>query len=613
MPKDYSNLKDWALWYASLGMAVFPIWPRTKSPRTTNGFKDATTDPAQIEAWWNEQPYNIGIATGAMSGGLVIIDLDINEEKGINGYLVLKEWQLEHGTLPDTVQSITGRGGYHLLYRDTRPWNNRVGVREGVDIRGEGGYIVAPPSIHPNGKRYEWEQDPQEFTIAAVDQVVFDFICSAPKSLENRQRFEAPEEIPEGSRTDTLFKMVSSLVAKGLSDDAIKAAVRAENESKCNPPLSDQELEREVFPAIYRYEKGTAPYQGKEAAAKSKKSYPLEMKSAAVVEEKEASWLVTDYIPRGQITSLAGDGGSGKTTVWCSIAAAVSTGRIPFLLRGEIPVGFADRKPELVMFFSAEDSVEYVLKRRLRKNGANLDNILFIDIADDRFSEIKFNSSLLEQLLQKYRPALCIFDPIQAFVPDNIKMGDRNAMRSCMAPLIGYGEKYGTTFLIVMHSNKQSGVWGRKRIADSADIWDISRSVILVGETGENGMRYLSHEKSNYGPTGKTVLYSLDNETPRFLGYTHKKDKDYVKAAEYNSKQAPQRADAKSFIMDYLQNGEQETAALNAAALEFGFSKNTLSRAKTDLIKEGKIRSITRGNGKNKKGFTIPMRTSEMG
>ena len=85
------------------------------------------------------------------------------------------------------------------------------------------------------------------------------------------------------------------------------------------------------------------------------------------------------------------------------------------------------------MFFSAEDSFEYTLKRRLRKNGANLANIISIDIADERFQDIKFNSIFLERLIEKHRPALCIFDPIQAFVPPDIRMGDRNAMRSCMA------------------------------------------------------------------------------------------------------------------------------------------------------------------------------------
>ena len=182
------------------------------------------------------------------------------------------------------------------------------------------------------------------------------------------------------------------------------------------------------------------------------------------VEEKEPDWLITNYIPRYQITSLAGDGGSGKTTVWCALAAAISSGSSSFLTEEMVPEDFGAAKPEKVMFFSAEDSAEYTLRRRLRKNGANLQNILSIDIADDRFKLVKFNSPFLEALLKEYRPALCIFDPIQAFVPPEIHMGDRNAMRNCLAPLIGYGEKYGTTFLIVEHANKQSGVWGHQPI-----------------------------------------------------------------------------------------------------------------------------------------------------
>ena len=140
------------------------------------------------------------------------------------------------------------------------------------------------------------------------------------------------------------------------------------------------------------------------------------------VEEKEPAWLIQDYIPLYQISSLAGDGGSGKTTIWCALAAAVSAGKVPFIL-DDFP--FEPFEPQRVMFFSAEDSFEYTLKRRLRKNGANLSNIYSIDIADDRFQDVKFNSPFLEQLLDKYRPALCVFDPIQAFVPPDIRMGDR--------------------------------------------------------------------------------------------------------------------------------------------------------------------------------------------
>lgn len=325
------------------------------------------------------------------------------------------------------------------------------------------------------------------------------------------------------------------------------------------------------------------------------KNHSLDMETMAGVEEKDPEWLIQDYMPRYQITSLAGDGGSGKTTAWCALAASVSSGKRPFVLDGYIPFDYELPGPGKVMFFSAEDSYRYVLKRRLRKNGADLDNIISMDIADERFPEIKFNSFLLEQLLEKYRPLLCIFDPIQAFVPPDIRMGDRNAMRNCLAPLIGYGEKYGTTFLIVEHANKQSGVWGRKRIADSADIWDISRSVIMAGETNDSGIRYLSHEKSNYGQTGSTILYCIEDEVAQFKANTSKKDKDFVTEAAYTTRQKPQRDEAKEFILDFLKDGKKEVVELDGMAEAMGISKNALKNAKADLKSEKKVRTWSIG------------------
>ncbi len=324
------------------------------------------------------------------------------------------------------------------------------------------------------------------------------------------------------------------------------------------------------------------------------KNNSLDMVSMDKASEKEPEWLVSGYIPRYQITTLAGDGGSGKTTAWCSLVADISSGRRTFL-ENFIPDGIDHGTPQKVLFFSAEDSFEYVLKRRLRKNGANLENIYSIDVADERFKDVKFNSSFLEQLLDKYRPALCVFDPIQAFVPPDIRMGDRNAMRSCISPLIGHGEKYGVTFLVIAHANKQSGVWGRKRIADSADIWDISRSVIMAGETNEPGIRYLSHEKSNYGQTRPTVLYAIDDEVVCFKGYAKKKDKDFITEIDYNSRQKPQRDEAKEFILDFLADGEKEVSELDEMAKVMSIAESTLKRAKSELKRDGKIKTWSRG------------------
>lgn len=259
MPDEYS-LRQYALAYAKMGMAVFPLVPKSKNPATSNGFLNATTDFNQIEKWWGKNPnYNIGIATGQMSGGIVVIDLDIDKEKGKYGNETLREWEAEHGQLPDTCRTITGRGGYHLLFRTDREIPCSAEESKAVDIRGDGGFVVAPPSIHPNGRFYEWEQAPDEFEIAQADALVYDFIDFVRTEKKKKDSFSVPEIIPEGNRDNTIFKLACSLQSKGLSDEAILAAAMAENDARCVPPLTDKEVEQKVESAL-KYQKSTAPY-----------------------------------------------------------------------------------------------------------------------------------------------------------------------------------------------------------------------------------------------------------------------------------------------------------------------------------------------------------------
>jgi len=157
MEKDSNKLRASAIWYAQkYGWAVFPLKPREKTPQTSNGFKDATKDLTQILQWWQRWPdANIGIATGAISGFWV---LDIDKDHG--GFETLDQLIKDYSGLPRTVESLTGSGGNHMLFAmpDFDIRNNASSkLGTGLDIRGNGGYIVAPPSIHPCGEPYMWE------------------------------------------------------------------------------------------------------------------------------------------------------------------------------------------------------------------------------------------------------------------------------------------------------------------------------------------------------------------------------------------------------------------------------------------------------------------------
>ena len=244
---------DAAIEYASKGMAVFPLKVRGKDPLTKHGVKDATTNFNTIEKWWTKHPNaNIGIACGAASGGLLVVDLD-EKENGISGSDSLHNWERENGELPETVRSITGKGGAHLLFRIDHAEKNKVNLLEGVDIRSDNGYIVAPPSIHPNGNRYEWEYDPEEYEIAEADATVLKLLSVGKKPEPDK--FTVPDKIPDGKRNDTIFKMACSLQSRGLADESIFIACAAENTAKCNPPLSDEEV-RKIVESALRHDKG---------------------------------------------------------------------------------------------------------------------------------------------------------------------------------------------------------------------------------------------------------------------------------------------------------------------------------------------------------------------
>lgn len=245
-------------------------------------------------------------------------------------------------------------------------------------------------------------------------------------------------------------------------------------------------------------------------------------------EEEEIEWLINGYIPKGQITLLCGTGGTGKTSVWASLAASLSNGERT-LFDGNNYV--EKRDPLNIVFFSGEDTVENVIKKKLRQEHANMNNIRTLSLTNERFEKVKFGSKYLNDVIRKYQPDLCVFDPLQAFINGNVRMADRNAMRQTMRPLIELG-KNGTAFLIVMHSNKLANAWGRNRMADSADLWDIARCVLMVGDADEQGhLKYISHEKSNYGKTGKTLIFNNDPGTPVFQYWSDKKDRDFVQEA----------------------------------------------------------------------------------
>lgn len=323
------ELLDHALEYARLGFRVMPLRERAKVPATAHGCKDATTDEDQIRRWWSLWPRaNIGIATGE---GLVVVDIDNDSTKGKFGSESLHEWEGRWGALPETVTCLTGSGGMHLYYRVNGPFSNCAGILPDIDIRADGGYVVAPPSVHPNGRTYEWEADHDPSTAILKPVKAGSSLARLLSTRRKKTPQEAPNEptaanIPEGRRTDALVSLVGTLVDAGLSREAIIEAVKAENLQKCVPPLSDDELENNVFPALTRGWVSKHPY---EQAENTPRALPEPVPLAEVYEDPPAlaPVLIDGVLRKGHKLLISGPSKAGKSFALMELAIAIAEGR----------------------------------------------------------------------------------------------------------------------------------------------------------------------------------------------------------------------------------------------------------------------------------------------
>lgn len=266
---ELSELGKAAVSYAKMGFAVFPCVDNGKEPATKHGFKDATNDPNIIARVWADYPEcNVGIATGAPSGGVFVIDVD--NHNGIDGSQFLVDWQREHGTFPETACATTGGGGEHLFFRAPAGVSVRSAahVIDGVDVRGDGGYIVAPPSRHPSGALYEWDLHPDDYPIAEANQSVLDLVRN--NGAQDRKPFELPSRIKTSVRNETLFKYAASLQARGMDDKSIFTSVSDANRARCDDPLGESELRKLVNSAL-GYEKGKPKKEAPEIAGSGTK------------------------------------------------------------------------------------------------------------------------------------------------------------------------------------------------------------------------------------------------------------------------------------------------------------------------------------------------------
>ena len=306
-----------ALKYYELGFSIIPLTPKGKSPLISSWKQYQTTRATadEIKAWWTKTPTaNIGIITGRVSN-LTIVDCDTDD------YEKIKPLKLSN-----TPVVKTGRG-YHFYYRyhAIKPVAHYLGY---VDLKNDGGYVVAPPSIHENGSQYQWQTDmPELIDDLSEYPTAFPPLSELKKdSTSIKKLVEISEGVTTGSRNNSAASYIGALI-KDLPPskyNIVWPAIKEWN-SKNSPPLPENELIR-TFQSIVGKEFDRVGGDLTEV-----KNYTITTSRQWLDMPKvDFPYLIDKLVPAKAITSLTADSGKGKSLVAVLMAKAIATG-LPFL------------------------------------------------------------------------------------------------------------------------------------------------------------------------------------------------------------------------------------------------------------------------------------------
>jgi hypothetical protein len=420
--------------YATRRWPVIPV-KGDKSPLTKHGLKDATVDHEQIHRWWSnleQEVAGVAIVTGAPSG-LIVLDIDTHH----GGEEPLSILEREHGKLPETVEAGTGGGGRHLYFK--RPGHavpNSAGrLGRGLDVRGDGGYVVAPPSLHPSHKRYEWLRSPDECDPADIPSWLLQLMQSRPRQTAES---ESHGTIQEGRRNDRLTSFAGQMRRLGLERPEIEAALLARNDDRCKPPLEGAEVGR-IAESVSGYEPGVE--QGDD-------DHVLLVQTAKEIVETpdppNDGHLLGPLVVRSARTVIGAHTGEGKTTIALQMIWAVTT-RSEFLDW----TGAGGR----ALVIDGEQGLRTV-KRRLRE--ANLGESTQVDylrVPDGLALDAEGNDvDQLEAILANGRYDLVLADPLY-----KLHRGDSNEERHAidlMRRLDEWRDRFEFGLILLVHRRK---------------------------------------------------------------------------------------------------------------------------------------------------------------
>lgn len=510
---DLQSVYKAALFYAGIGWSILPLHGVRsngsctcgnlqcgavgKHPCTSHGLNDATINPATISEWWKQWPWaNIGIATGPSR--LDVIDVDL-KSGGPQSLAALEE---KLGALPKTLCAQTGGGGNHYVLRcEGDGIRTRVTAfgssYPGIDTRGVGGYIVAPPSLHRSGRRYAWDASyPDEPT--TLPPVWREALQTAQEAKQS-EPFKLPERICGGERNDTLFRAGCALRDKGFSEGAIRAALSKENVERCEPPLDESEVAT-IAASAARYEPKNDIFQDEILTTiAGSDDEPTFVRVGDLLSESdtEAPLLVDGLLGCGTTAFVVSKPKVGKSVFLTNLALSVARGT-PFL-------GLTTQRG--VVLYLAMEGGRAAWCTRLRAMGASADdnNLLFC-IGRTPQNALRW----LQRETETHKPALIIIDTFQHFA----KLKDLNdyaAVTNASGPFIALAASSGATLVFAHHSKKNDYGDDGDSVLGSTGLFGFVDTLITLKKHADGG-RTMTTKQRDGADKDATVL-ALDSES----------------------------------------------------------------------------------------------------
>jgi hypothetical protein len=448
MPRK--SILDWALEYYDAGLCVIPLKPdKRPTLKSWRDYQKTRPTREEVKEWFSSGSPNIGIICGAVSGNLAVVDFDDPAK-----YEALKN------SLPETWITQTGRG-YHAYFQSDEPIKSYKLEQDHIDVRAEGTYVVAPPSVHESGKRYKFIARPVRMASAAMLRSLGLSPVESPSISQEREPSWVAKAMSgpvlEGTRDDTCTKLAGHFL-RILPRDEVEIILTTWGRTQCDPPF-ERRMVMKCIESISR-KRGVG----------IEDLVALSLNDIINTDVPEIPELINNWLRVGDITLLVGGGGVGKSTVAMPAAMALSAG-VPF-------IEFGVAKAERALYVDLEMGA-YEFRTRAKTLSESYpelarQNFYGLSLSTFRINQ-EGNLGRLRTLIEKIEPKLLVIDNHARF-----HTGDPNSERDMqdmiVDPLTSIMADYQLAVLYLMHTPWKE----QDRPRGSMSIFDMASTMISV-------------------------------------------------------------------------------------------------------------------------------------